>query len=145
MKVNGHELSITPASFAEAMALKKAVADAVRSNGLDLDLSGVNINGEDPMSSEVDGKTVGNLLENILALATSPVVTDQLFICAARAVLEIGKEKHKIDRDFFEDVDHRELYYPIMLEVLKVNLGPFFKNLGSLFGGISQMISGSPK
>ena len=66
-----------------------------------------------------------------LSVITSKRVKDALFKCAEKAL--VGADK--VDRSFFESVENREFYYPIMTEVIKVNLGPFFKSLGSLFGG----------
>jgi hypothetical protein len=73
-----------------------------------------------------------------LSVITSKRVNQALFKCCETALL--GDDK--IDRNFFESVENRELYYPIMVEVIKVNLGPFFKKIGSLFGGQGNILAG---
>lgn len=55
----------------------------------------------------------------------------------------LGTEK--IDRDFFEAAEHRELYYPIMYEVITVNVGPFLKGLASKFGALAGIAKSIPK
>ena len=126
-KINGQDFIITPGSFEEAMRLKDAVSKAITRQGIRLDLSG--LDGGDIMNTPVE--KVGGIIENVLAVDSDPEVRVALFSCAARATY--GKDREKITVDFFEPVERRELYYPIMVEVLKVNLGPFFKNLLSKF------------
>lgn len=150
MKVAGHELSITPATWAEATALKTAVANALKRSKLDL--SGLEMGGlkEDLANlgedaSEIDlgrmSGPVNSLVSLICNLETSDDVRSALFTCAARTNITIGAERFKVTEDFFEKMEHRELYYPIMIEVLKFNLSPFFKNLGSMFPGLGAGIA----
>lgn len=127
-KIEGKDLIVTPASLAEAFRLQKAVSDALRKNGIDL--SGVDMEGE--KGPEIKEDKIGGIVELILSVATSPDVQASLFQCSERAVF--GPEKTKVDFDFFEDVNNRPYYYPIMAYVIKENIGPFFKRLGSLFG-----------
>jgi hypothetical protein len=138
MNIDGKELMITPAPFAVAMRLQKALADALRADGINLDLKGLDINDDDPMKSEISGQTIGSLVENILAVATSPAVIDVLFECCESVAFGQGRDKP--NADFFEEVANREYFYPIMSEVLKVNLGPFFKRIVSMFGGLQGLI-----
>jgi hypothetical protein len=142
-KIDGQELLITPASLTKAFALQKALADALRADGINIDIGTLDFNTEDPTKSEVGEKTVGSLIENVLAVATSPVVLETLFACCETATF--GKNRTKIDAEFFEEVENRQYFYPIMVEVLKVNLGPFFKKIGSLLGGLSTMIGSTQK
>jgi len=59
---------------------------------------------------------------------------DARFKCAERCLL--GEDK--INWDFFEKEENREYYFPIMIEIAKVNLAPFVKGLLSMFGGIKE-------
>lgn len=132
MQLNGKNLTVTPGSFSEAMALQKAIGRALKGTKLEL-----------PESSTIDlsPDKIGDILGMVLGVATSNEVEDCLFACSARAVL--GQDK--IDRDFFEKVENRELYYPIMVEVIKVNVGPFIKGLASQFGALGALVTSSPK
>ena len=143
MQIDGKELLITPASFGEVMALKKAIGDALRADGINIDLGGLKLDEGNPLESEVGGDTIGSLLENVVAIATNPEVQVHLFACCERVVL--GDKRDKIDRDFFEAPENRKHYYPIMMEVLKVNLLPFFGNLGSVFSGFQSLITNIQK
>jgi hypothetical protein len=134
MELDGKALRITPASFANAMELQTAVAEALK--GTKLDLSGLAGAGLDSEIEDLAGP-IGTMVSGVLSVITSKRVENALFECCKTAL--IGDDK--ITRDFFEDPEKRELYYPIMTEVVKVNLGPFFKRLGSLFGGAEGMLS----
>ena len=140
MDINGKRFIVQPAGFEDAMELQEAVADALK--GAKLDLNGVSealANGGDILEADV-GKLSGPL-ESIIGMAlsviTSKRVKQALFKCCETVI--VGDDK--VNRDFFEKVENRELYYPIMMEVVKVNLGPFFKRIGSLFGGPGSLIT----
>ena len=124
MKFDPSLLRVTLSPFMDGMALQTAVGKAFK--GASLDLSQLS------MEAEVDGSILGKLLDGFLSLVISVEVRDALFKCAERALY--GNDK--INADFFEPEDKRELYYPIMTEVLKTNLGPFIKGLGSMFSGL---------
>jgi hypothetical protein len=132
MQLNNKELRITAGSFADAMALQKAIGRALKGSKLELPES---------MTVDMAPDKLGDIIGAVLGVATSDEVEACLFACSARAVL--GQDK--IDRDFFENVDNRELYYPIMVEIIKVNVGPFIKGLASKFGALGALAGSSPK
>jgi hypothetical protein len=147
MQLNGLELRITPGSFHDAKALEKAMERAIK--GSQIDLNGVK---SDIMKKKADGSLdiasidlsgagpiVTTILNLVLGAACSDEVEACLFACSKTALL--GTEK--IDAEFFENVDHRELYYPIMVEIIKVNVGPFFKGLASLKSEALGVLAGS--
>ena len=136
MKIEGHELKITPAPLQKSMDLMRSVANALRDQGLDLE--SVEINAADPAKTEVP---LDAILRNVLSVATDPVVINLLFDCAHHALVN----SQRIDREFFEPVERRKYFYPVMLEILKVNVMPFFDDLGSWFGGLQGMIKSTPK
>jgi hypothetical protein len=136
MKIGEKELRITPSSFEEALDLKDAVENSIRSGKIKVDAK---INLEDPLKTDLGDETIGSILNSVLSIDSSKDVRERLFICAERALL--GEEK--INKDFFDKVENREFYYPIMLEILKVNLIPFFKGLfsGSLINVKEKIIN----
>jgi hypothetical protein len=130
MQLNGRELKITPASFAEAMALQKAIGRALKGTKFSMPSFVTGADGKiDLEKSDVD---LSGLIDLVLGAAVSDEVQACLFACSGRALL--GTDK--IDSDFFEKVENRELYYPIMVEIIKVNVGPFLKGLASKFGAL---------
>lgn len=138
--LNGKRLLITPASFDDAMELQDAVGESLK--GTKVNLKGVaGLTGDSGSLLDADVGELSGPVETIagmvLSVVTSRRVKDALFKCAEKAIL--GNDK--VNRDFFENVENRELYYPIMTEVLKVNLGPFFKRIGLLFGGQGNLLS----
>lgn len=140
MQVDGHEVIIVPASFQDALDLKRAIANALREHGLNLGAENIKINEKDPLKSDVK---LDAILENVLSVATNPEVIRCLFKCAEHA--KFGEQRANIDKDFFDDVKNRAYFYPIMLEVIKENVGPFFVNLGSWFGGLQGILGDTPK
>lgn len=129
--INGSELKITLGSFSEAMSLQKAIGRALR--GMKLDLP-------DSAKADLSPDAIGDILGAVLNVATSDDVEAALFSCAGRCL--IGTEK--VDRDYFERPENRQNYYPIMIEIIKANCGPFIKGLGSSFGGLGQLLGKGP-
>lgn len=128
--INGIELNITPSSFAEVMALKEVIVKKLEENGIKIDLSSVDISSDKLSDMEVG--EIGWIVEPVLKLATDSEIRKHLFVCAGRALF--GKDK--VDADLFEKVENRKYYYPIMMEVLKVNISPFFGLASSVFSNL---------
>lgn len=133
MKIDGKELKITLASFDEAMELHDALIQAAKGNNIDLPES---------LDSDVD---VGSFLDAIASLVSSTEVREKLFACAKRCVLGEGEKTEKINREFFDDPKHWKHYYPIMFEIAKANLSPFFENLGSMFTDLQKITENFPQ
>ena len=139
MKFDKTKLRITPSSFRDAKNLQNSFGKALLKNSLNLGIE--NFNSEDVLKSELSENTIGELIKAVLQLVVSDDVEKSLFACAERVIYDNAK----IDEDYFEDVEHRTLYYPIMFEVMKVNIGPFIESLFSQFGGLSKIIKNIPK
>lgn len=125
--IDGKELVVTPAPFAIVMDLEEAISGALKRDGIKIDLSSVNIDFDN--LEKMDAGDVGWIMEPILTLTTDSTIRGHLFKCAERALFD----KNKVDTDLFEKVENRKYYYPIMMEVLKVNISPFFELASSLF------------
>jgi hypothetical protein len=135
MNIDGKVLIVTPSSFGEAMSLQTAIVKALKENGIKVDLSGISFSEEDILKTEVGD--IGWLLEPVLTVSTDPIIRELLFKCCKRA--SFGPEKTKIDVDFFEEPENRKYYYPIMMEVLKVNISPFFGFASSVFSKLKGL------
>lgn len=118
------DLKVTEASFEDAMELQDAVAEALAEKDINLST--------DLFNGEVDSKTLGSVLKMVLGVARNKRLRAALFSCSERSVYK----NQKVNEEFFEPVKNRALYYPIMIEVLKVNLGPFFGSLSGMFEGL---------
>jgi hypothetical protein len=144
--IDGKELIVTPASFAEAMAMQEVIAKALQEKGIKIDLSSVDITEKNLKKMELGD--VGWVLDPILTLTTDSEIRKHLFVCAERAMFD----KSKVNADLFEESENRKYYYPIMMEVLKVNIAPFFglasslfKNLPGLTDMLQKLQSAPPK
>lgn len=139
MQLEGKELIITPAGFADVFALKRALALALKKGGIKFDLSGLKIDTDNPMNSDIGD--IGFILDAVLEVSTDPDVQKWLFKCCERVIF--GQDK--VNQDFFEEPDNRQYYYPIMIEVIKINLSPFFQKLSLLFLPLQEMIKNIQK
>lgn len=108
---SGVELKLSPAPFADANALYKAVAAEAK---------GVNVTREmDP-----------NLIKDaICILISSEKIEACLWKCFERALYN----GIKITQETFDDEKAREEYFSICKEVLWYNISPFLKSLYSEF------------
>jgi hypothetical protein len=135
MQLGEKELRITPASFADANALQKAIGRALKGSSFDL--------------SKLPGDSRAELppgfLEGAIGLILNVAISDDVEACLFECAKRVLWGQDKIDRDFFEAVDHRELYYPIMYEIISENVGPFIKGLVSKFGALVGMIKNDQK
>ena len=131
MRIGEKELIITPASWSDALALQKAIGRALK--GARLDLPG-------NAKEELKPESLSGIIDAVLGVAVDDEVEACLFKCAERAI--IGSEK--VNRDFFEKVENRAHYYPIMYEIIIVNCGPFFSGIVSKFGDITGKLGISP-
>lgn len=129
--IDGKDLKVTPAGFGDVMALQKAISDALKENGIKLNLSGFSFDVANLEKMEIGD--IGGIIESVLSVATDPDLRTLLFKCAERSLFE----NNKVNEDFFEKEENRKYYFPIMFEVLKVNLSPFFGLASSLFSNLS--------
>jgi hypothetical protein len=141
MRIEGIEVNITPGTFAEAMALKKAVADALKEDGVHLDLSGFKIDFDNLENSQYGD--FGGFIELILSVATDERVRGALFDLCGRVTVGAGENKVKPNEEYFDIPENRRLYYPLMIAVARENLAPFFKfqnGLSSILGGLMSKL-----
>ena len=147
MKIQGVDIHIEEASFADALALQKALGRALK--GQKLDLGGVSSDiikkdaagNIDVASTDLSG--AGGVATTIFNLLLGPMCSDEVesaaLSCAKKCYTENTKDP--INADFFEKVENRGLYYPIMIEVIKVNCAPFIKGLVSSFGDLGAIFA----
>lgn len=132
MQIGGKELIVTPAPYQDARALQKAIGRALK--GVRIDLPG-------SVKEDLKAESLSEILNAVLRVAVDDEVEACLFKCAERAVL--GGEK--ITQEYFENIDNRQHFYPIMYEIVMVNVGPFFSGIASGFGDIAGKLGVSLK
>ena len=132
MQIGGKELLVTPGTYQEARALQKAIGRALK--GMRIDLPG-------SVKEDLKAEGLSDIINALLSVAVDDEVENCLFACAARAV--IGGEK--ITTEYFEKLDNRANFYPIMYEIIMVNVGPFFSGIASQFGDIAGKLGVSLK
>lgn len=135
MIIKGKDLRITPASFDDAMNLQKAIGKAINQNRIGIDLNNIE-DADSILNLDFSKEMLGDFLRTAISIGISNDVEQCIFKCAERAL--IGE--NKIDKAFFEDVENRKHYYPIVIEIIKVNLSPFFESLFSLFSGVEEKL-----
>ena len=144
MKISGVDIHIEPASFADALALQKALGRALK--GQKLDLGGIS---SDVIKKDASGKIdiasvdlsgAGGIATTVFNLLLGPACSDEVESCAMACAKRCLYGLDKVDLDFFEQEKNRSLYYPIMIEVIKANCGPFIKGLVSSFGDLGAIL-----
>jgi hypothetical protein len=131
--LNGRELVVNPSPFGLALELKNAVIKALTERKLSV--GGTVLDALDG-KKELNPEMLDGFLQAILAVAGNGEVERLLMECAKRAY--IGADKDKIDADYFEEIENRRDYYPIMFHLLKENLEPFFAGAASLFPSLEK-------
>ena len=107
MTFDKSKLVVTPGSYREATNLKNALGLAINKSSLSID---VDLDKENIMNSDIGPETIGSIIKTILNLGISEEVERALFDCSKRATYN----KEKVDEAFFEEIENRELFYPIM-------------------------------
>lgn len=116
-------VKINPASFKDAMFLKKEVVKCLTSSGA---LEKIDVNN----LSNTDIKAVfDGIASLIVSLDTSNGFENAVFKCLERCVYD---NKFAITQQLFDDTPELwEDYYEIVSKCCEVNLSPFFKSLSS--------------
>ena len=113
---SGAMLELKTASFSAGMKLFKAIAAELK--GVDVDLGGLDL-------KEVGSKDINSLKNVILQLLASEQIEAAFFECAKKS-LHNGQS---IVRQTFEPETARGDYLPVVWEVVKFNIAPFFSGL----------------
>jgi len=128
---SGAKLEMTIAGFEDAHRLLQAVTK---------EIEGVKVSGLDFKGIDFDAPITGELIDALKSLVSRVIysrdIMDCLWICMARAT----RNNSRVTKEMFDDERAREDFLPIVKEVLMYNLTPFFKNLGSMFTGLSKAV-----
>ncbi len=138
--IDGKELIISPAPFEDAMALQEVIAKAFKKDGIKIDLSSVELDFENlEKIKSGDIGDIGWIVEPVLTMLTDSTIRKHLFKCAERGLFN----KLKIDENLFDAPENRKYYHQVMMEVLKVNISPFFDRVSSQLSslpGLTELV-----
>lgn len=123
---SGAELQIQLGSFALGTRLLKTVAKTLAEVEIDFELSDL---------KDIGSKDINTLKNVLLALIASESVERDTMECAKKCLYN----KERIVTDTFEPETARADYLPVMVEVIKANLRPFFSGLD-----LSSLTSSKP-
>ena len=113
---SGAKVAINVGEFEDSIRLKMVVQKQLIKNNSDL--SAIDLESD-----------ITKLIGLFLAVDASPEVYAALWPCLARCTYN----SERITKATFESVTARKDYYDIVVECLKVNIGPFFESLLSKF------------
>ena len=116
---NNSVIKIGVAPWQDAVRLKNAVSRDLAKVGIDLD--GITL------KTEINAALIQKLIKPFMTIDSSEEFNTAVFKCMTRCTYN----DDRITEQTFENVEAREDYYLIMLQVLTVNLAPFFKGLVS--------------
>ena len=104
---NGMSLTVRPADFKDAMALKNAIMKQVAKDGVDLNIDVKSLQNMD---------NLGSLISTVAGIDSSEEVQKALFSCLTQCTYN----GFRITENLFDDhVDTRADYYEIMIECAK--------------------------
>lgn len=116
-------VKIIPASFKDAIALKKQVLKSLKDAGIIKDISL-----ESLKNLEVTD-VVSSIANLFIEMDMSDSFDNALFSCLKVCIYD---NKHSITEQLFDDIPElQEDYYEIITKCCEVNLRPFFKSLVS--------------
>lgn len=116
------EVVLNPASFKDAIALKKATMKSILDNNMP---GGINAAG---LQAADISKILDIIARAIISADTSDEFETAVFKCLERS----HYDKKQINMQLFDDFpEAREDYYEIVFKCCEVNLRPFFKSLVS--------------
>ena len=128
---SGAEAVIRPASFQDAMALRKAIVSELKNVDTDIDLDVQNIDG---------ASLIEKLPKLVCAVDSSEKVEAALFACLRQCT----RNGEKVTPQTFDNPEAWEDYYPIAIECMKENLRPFIKGLVSSLNS-TNLASATPQ
>ena len=119
-KIMDQKFRIQVGSLIDCTVLKLAVIKALKAEGVKIDLSGWN------------GGEIGDI--SFLTNAALGVLGDEgieksLYTLGKNCLIGSDESAVKVSAEFFEPVENRKYYYPVMSKILMENLAPFFEGL----------------
>lgn len=133
---SGADVEIQMASFDVCNRLLKAVMKEIEGVPVSLGLKGAGID-----ASKMTDEALNTIKSVVARLISSDKIEPVLWECMS-TVLYNGT---RVTKDTFEPEGARADYLPLAKEVLVHNLGPFFKNLGSMLPFLTEKASGDQK
>lgn len=125
---SGINVRIGVAPFELAGRLKNVVVKELKTSGANFGIiAGGNIESITPECFDA-------MAQAILSIAGSVDVERALFPCLSKSTYDDAK----ITPETFDDLKAREEYFKIVSLCIKLNIFPFFKNLGSLYSTLMR-------
>ena len=118
---NGAVAEIHMASMREATNLKSSLQQAIKESNCSEDLFSV-------LADGIGDVGINKVFDIFMTLDSNPLVFDSIMGCLARCLYN----GEKITEFTFSTSKARENYYKIVVEMIKINLLPFFNGVASV-------------
>lgn len=131
-------VKIIPASFKDAVALKKEMLKSLKDAGI---IKGITL---DSLKNLEVADIINSVATLLISMDISETFDNALFNCLKVCIYD---NKHSITQQLFDDIPElQEDYYEIVSKCCEVNLRPFFKSLVSeLSTRLNQLELDTPK
>lgn len=131
-------VKIIPASFKDAIALKKEMLKSLKDAGI---IKGITL---DSLKNLEVADIINSVATLLISMDISETFDNALFNCLKVCIYD---NKHSITPQLFDDIPElQEDYYEIVSKCCEVNLRPFFKSLVSeLSTRLNQLELDTPK
>ena len=134
---NGGKLVMRPAGFMDVMALKNATEQALLDANIDLS----KVDFEKIMAADVASGEVMHLMKGVIHLDASEKFNKAMMKCLGVCTYDFNGVSERISEGLFDvSPEIREFYYQMVIEGLKINLGPFIKGLNSGWRSLAQQV-----
>lgn len=120
---SGAKVEMEIASLSESAALRRSMAAEIVKADIMIDLQKLDL--KTISQADLAGDVFNSIKNVLLVLVSSETVERQLFVCMRRC----RYNDVKITAETFEPKEARGDFLPIALEVIKINVLPFFAGL----------------
>ena len=121
----GQEFRLQVGSMLECTVLKLAFIKALKGEGIKLDISGWDFS----QGSKTEIGDIGGIADIILGILGNEDLEKALYTLGKKCLIGSDENASAITVDFFEEVENRKYYFPVMIAILKANLAPFIAGL----------------
>lgn len=123
-KILDKKFRIQVGSMADCANLKLAVIKALKSEGIKIDLRTWSLKG---LETEIGD--IGGILNAALGVLGDTGIEKALYTLGKNCLIGEDEKAVAVSEEFFEPVENRKYYYPVMAKILTENLAPFFAGL----------------
>ena len=115
-------LELNYATWGQVMDLVKVIATILKANNINIQLDKI-------LAGNTEDLNIETIIKSFMPILCDAVGNEDLinaiFKCSENSLIN----GERINKEFFEYVENRKLFFRTMIEIVKFNLQPFFKQV----------------